>query len=120
MEFKLTINDGPKSYKKELTSEESTKFIGLRIGESINGELIGLTGYELIINGGSDKCGFPMTKGVKGGERARVLRKGKRKTYVGNTISEDTAQINLKVLKKGKKSLKEIFEAPKEEAPKEE
>ena len=109
MEFKLTINDGPISYKKVLSSDEAVKLVGSRIGESIKGDLIGLPGYELIINGGSDLCGFPMTKGVKGAERARIKRGGYRRTFVGDTISEDTSQVNLKVVKKGKKALSDLL-----------
>ena len=122
VEFKLTINDKAKSYKKVVQEPEANSFIGLKIGDTISGDIVGISGYEFIINGGSDKTGCPMHKGVGGSDRAkRIIRKkngcGVRKSVMGNTISEDISQINLMVSKKGKKALKEFFEAPKEEAP---
>ena len=53
------------------------------------------------------------------GPGVHIKRNGmkKRKAVRGNTVSSDIAQINLKVLAEGKKSLKEMF--GKEEAPKE-
>ncbi len=120
MEFKLTINDGPKSYKKVVKDPESSVFIGLRIGDTVKGDAFGFEGYEFTINGGSDKAGFPMHKGVAGADRAKILKKLKngssiRKTVMGNTISEGISQINLTIKKKGKKELKEYFETKEEE-----
>jgi len=119
MEFKLTINDGAKSYKKIVKEPETNVFVGLKVGAIISGDSFGFNGYEFMISGGSDKAGFPMHKGVNGAERAKILRRKKqgnalRKTVMGNTISEGTSQINLTVTKKGKKELKEIFEVTPE------
>ena len=137
VEFKLTIGD-PKTGKcvQKTVSENAAKaFIGLKIGDTVKGESIDLTGYEFLITGGSDFCGFPMRKGIIGA-RKRILAKGGvglrkyrgikiRKTVCGETINDKISQINLKVLKQGKAPLaaeaKEGEAAPeaKAEAPKE-
>jgi small subunit ribosomal protein S6e len=131
VEFKLTISDKGKSVQKEVKDTEAKSFLGKRIGETIKGEIFGLTGYEFQITGGSDNCGFPMRKDVQGAGRKKILavkgiglkmkRKGQkqRKTVCGNTIHEKISQINLKVTVEGKKPLiEEKPAAPKEEAKK--
>ena len=120
MEFKLTINDGPKSYKRVVKEPEANAFIGLKIGDSVSGKSIGFDGYEFVINGGSDKTGCPMHKGVAGAERSKMLKRqktgcAKRKSVMGNTISESISQINLRIVSKGKKKLEEYFGKKEEE-----
>ncbi|MDO8623429.1 MAG: S6e family ribosomal protein [archaeon] len=132
--FKLNIsNKKGKTYHLELESEE---LIGKQIGDKLEGKDINsdLEGYEMEIVGGSDKAGFPLIKSVEGFALKRLLlnygqamhkrskREGKkkrsnpkpkglrlRKTVRGKIISADVVQINLKVLKDGKKKLEEIF-----------
>ncbi len=138
MVLKLNISNKGKSWKLELETEIlSGKSIGDRFdGKEIRHEL---EGYELEITGGSDFAGFPMSKDVEGIGLKRVLLvkgwgmhkrpKGNkkripkskglrlRKTVRGKTIFEKTVQLNLNVLKEGKKSLAEIFseqDKPKE------
>ncbi|MBW2973600.1 30S ribosomal protein S6e [Candidatus Woesearchaeota archaeon] len=128
--FKVVIGtkDG-KCVQKEVSEEDSKNLMGKKIGEAIKGEILGLTGYEFEITGGTDYAGFPMRKDIAGMGRKRILAvsgiglkkkaKGirKRKTVCGNTIHAKISQINLKVLKEGKEKL---AAAPKEgEAPKE-
>lgn len=119
MEFKLTINDKEKAYKHVVKEPEAALFVGLKIWDKVKGDSIGLIGYEFIISGGSDNAGFPMRKGIEGAERGKMLltlKNGskKRKTVMGNTISETISQINLKVEKKGSKELSEYIK-PSEE-----
>jgi len=143
VEFKLTIGDPKtsKCFQKTVSENDAKAFIGLKIGDTVKGESINLTGYEFLITGGSDFCGFPMRKGIIGArkkilaEKGVGFRKGKkgvrqRKTVCGEVINEKISQINLKILKHGKAPL--AAEAPKEgeeekkeapapkEAPKEE
>ncbi|MBR9700148.1 30S ribosomal protein S6e [Candidatus Woesearchaeota archaeon] len=133
-DFKLCIADSKsgKTYQKEVKGDEAAEFMGKNIGHSFKGELIGATGTEFQITGGSDKCGFPMRSGIKG-RRKRLnllggvglrknLSKGvkKRKTVCGHKINETISQINIKVTKEGSKKLDDIFGAGKGEAPKEE
>ena len=123
--FKLVINNKEKAYSKELNENESSSFLGKKIGETILGNTFGFKNYEFQITGGSDKDGFPMRYDLGGAGKKRLLLakgpgvrlKGKglrtRKTLRGNLIAVDIKQINIKVLKEGEKKLEEMF--PKEE-----
>ena len=119
MEFKINIGD-PKTKKtvqKVVSGKEAEALLKKKIGEKISGDAIGFAGYEFEITGGSDYCGFPMRRDVRGNARKKVLIVGGvgirknvrgrkiRKTVAGNTIYSKTAQINLKVLKHGEKPL---------------
>jgi small subunit ribosomal protein S6e len=129
-EFKIVISDPKtgKSYQREVKEPDSRKLFGQKIGDHVKGEIFGLTGYEFEITGGSDYCGFPMRRDVIGTARKKILSiKGTgvqgldsgervRKTVAGNTVFENTSQVNLKVLKAGREPL----EPKKEEAAKEE
>lgn len=132
--FKLNIADPKtgKCFQKEVKDQQVAQFIGLNIGEQIKGDVFDMPGYEFLITGGSDYCGFPMRKGILGvrkkitllggvGFRARKTEKGikRRKTVCGHKIHEKIVQINLKVTKEGSKKLTEIF-GVKEEVPKKE
>lgn len=108
-----------KAYGKKV--EVTALLLNKKIGEDIKLDSIGLEGYEAKISGGSDKQGFPMRKDVPGMGRKKILtrdgtgfhekRKGERKRVGvrGNTISEETEQINLIITKQGTKKLEEIF-----------
>ncbi len=111
-----------KTYQKEIEEEKNSALIGLKIGESFDGSIIGLTGYTLEITGGSDKQGFPLRKNVIGSERRSLILKGgvglksikykglrKRKSVRGNTISEEVVQLNTKVVKEGKESVETLW-----------
>jgi len=132
-EIKLVIGqkDG-KCVQRVLESDQVKLFSGLKIGDTVKGETLNLTGWEFKITGGSDNCGFPMRFDVDGPGRKRILivpgsigvkkksksKKAKlRKTVRGNTFGANTAQINVKVITEGKKPLV-APEAPVEgEAP---
>ncbi len=130
-ELKCVINDGKagKSYQKVLTENP---FLGKKVGDKIGGSDLGLVGYELEITGGSDSAGFPMLKNVDGSGRkklllkagtgARKLKKGVkvRKTVRGNTIADVTAQVNMKVIKYGTKTVPELLGIQVKEEKKEE
>lgn len=133
MAFKINVARNGKTYKLESENEELTNF---SIGDSINGSLLSkdLEGYELKITGTSDKAGFCGLKNIEGPRLHRVLlsyetgmhkrpkKEGKkqrtnknpkglrlRKTVRGREISNDTIQINTKVLKEGKRKFEELF-----------
>ena len=126
MEFKFVISDPKtgKSYQKALNSE---LFLGKKIGDKVEGNLFGLKNFELTITGGSDKAGFPMRKGVDVAGRKKILSgKGTgvkvagrglriRKSVRGSIISDQIAQINLKVEKHGTEKIEDIFGVKKEE-----
>ncbi len=140
MNFKLVISDpkSKKAYQKEM-DQKQTGLIGKKIGDKVSGNLLGLTGYEVEIMGGSDRQGFPMRSDVEGIVRKKVLLslppgfhpklrgQRKRKSVRGNTISQEISQINVKVVTYGKENLDKVLgakpkpkEVKKEEAKEEE
>ena len=103
-----------------------------------------LSGYKLQITGGSDKTGTPLRRDLEGGSLQSILvtastgfkghslvfkNKGgekkrfrykpdglrKRRNFRGNTINQDTRQVNLKVIEAGKKALSDILGSESEE-----
>ena len=127
-EFKLTLNDSKtgKSYKREVKDQNAAIFLGKKIADAIKGESIDLQGYEFIITGGSDNCGFPMRAGITGsrkeiyaykGTGIKKKRKGcmQRKTVCGMIINDNITQINLKITKFGKEALEKPAEGKAEE-----
>jgi small subunit ribosomal protein S6e len=124
--FKIVISDKEKSVQMEVDPSESRGLVGLSIGDEFEGSIIGLEGYKLKITGGSDKNGFPMKRTIPGARRVRSLvsggvgykpaRKGerRRKTFRGNTVSDDIVQINTVVIEKGEKPLEELIGAQEE------
>ena len=131
--FKVVVSD-PESGKSkvvELEDARAVPLIGRKIGDVIDGAVIGLSGHKVLITGGTDSSGFPMRPDIHGGIKARVLLSGgvgfrsrekgkrKRRTVRGNTITEDTAQINMKIIgkpsRKGQKSKKKTASSNEEE-----
>jgi small subunit ribosomal protein S6e len=127
--YKLNISGGNKGPGKGLSKlieidEKKFRFEGMKIGDTINGGLIGFPNYEFEIMGGSDSSGFPMRKDVHGPVKKKILvskrgigykpkRNGekKRKMVRGNEVTFDMTLINLKVIKYGEA---ELFKKEKE------
>ncbi|MGQ9721398.1 MAG: 30S ribosomal protein S6e [Candidatus Jordarchaeum sp.] len=119
--IKLVISDPEKgrSIQIEVDETKARALFDARLGQKVDGGSLGFGGYEFLITGGSDRDGFPMRKGIHGPVRKRVFigsgpgfhppyrGQRKRKMVRGDTVSEDIAQLNLKILKKG---AKDIFE----------
>ena len=141
VDFKCVIGTkSGKTYQKEVKSPESDNLLKRRINETISGNLIGFDGYEFLITGGSDKCGFPMRKGIQEHRKKVMIGAGvgfsgkkrflnkkknprkqkgllKRRTVCGERITSIIRQVNLKVTKAGSSPLVEVAaEAPAEEA----
>lgn len=122
--FKIIVGNPEtgKSQSVEVEGARAVPLIGRKLGEVVDGSVVGMGGHKLKITGGSDKDGFPMRPNVHGGVRARVVlsegvgfhpsRKGerRRKTLRGNVITEEIVQINMKIVEKPKKA-----EKPKKE-----
>jgi small subunit ribosomal protein S6e len=118
-----------KAYKLKV-GEESALFVGKRIGDVIDGDVLGLRGYKLEIKGGSDKEGIPMRKDVEEAGRKRILiasgpcyrpkerGKRRRKSVRGREISAEIAQINVKIKEYGI-PINELLTSQKEEVKKE-
>ncbi|MBE5729515.1 30S ribosomal protein S6e [Candidatus Parvarchaeota archaeon] len=117
METKLVINDptSKKSYSKTVSTEEMSNIFGLKIGEDLDLSFIGLDGYKGKITGGSYMTGTPMDRSIDGTGLKKVLKVvnkhglRKRKSVAGNTISQFTSQINIKIIEYGSKKLDEVF-----------
>jgi small subunit ribosomal protein S6e len=107
--FKLVLSD-PKTGKSEVQEVKDASaqaLMGRRIGDVLDAATIGLSG-SIMITGGSDKAGFPMRSDTLGGGKNYVLmtrgvgykttEEGvkKRKLVRGNTITEETYQVNAK------------------------
>ena len=129
-----------RSYSMEISGANYNHFLGKKIGDSVDGMFVGegdsaLTGYKLEITGGSDITGRPMRPDLDGsGVKSVLITAGigyKGKKYVnknskeyrykydglrrrrnlrGNVISQETRQINLKVIESGKRSLAAIID----------
>ncbi len=131
-EFKAVIGAANgKSYQKELKGDEAEALLKKRIGQTVEGSTLGFPGYELLITGGSDKCGFPMRKGIQqprkkvligksvgfsGKNRNQKKQQGliERITVCGELITKIIHQVNLKVVKEGSEPLAPAPAAPAE------
>ncbi len=125
--MKVVINDSKSgnTFQRELDAGKKPQLMGKKIGDALEGALIGLPGYELKITGGSDSDGAPMRFDVSGPRRLNVviskgpgvrhLKRGTKlkKRVTGNTISERTAQLNTKIEKYGEKPLVDLGFTPK-------
>jgi small subunit ribosomal protein S6e len=114
--FKIIISDPETGTSKvvELEETRAVPLIGRRIGEVIDGSVVDLPGHKVQMIGGSDKDGFPMRRDVHGGVRRRVILSGgvgfnpqnegerRRKTVRGNVITDEIAQVNMKIVEKPK------------------
>jgi small subunit ribosomal protein S6e len=123
VEFKVVVNDtkGGKSYTIPVSGHHANSLIGKKINDEVDGIFVSLPGYKLQITGGTDKDGFPMHSQVQGQVRKKVLlsqppgfhptKKGERRRKIvrGDTLSADIMQINVKITKKGEKSIDQII-----------
>jgi small subunit ribosomal protein S6e len=112
-------NDGA-TYSFEIDGQDSNRFIGRSVGETVDGDAVGLPGYEVEITGGSDQSGRPMHSEVSGSETTKLLSTGgvgfkptvdgerKRITVRGAEVSDETRQINAKITSRGDQSIEEL------------
>ena len=111
-EFKVVVAD-PESgntYQTEVDGQDANRFIGRELGEEVDGAAVGLDGFTLELTGGSDVSGRPMRTDVSGSGLKELLLEGgvgykpnrdgerKRVTVRGREVSDETAQINVKVV----------------------
>ena len=117
-----------KGYKKE---GDAQIYMGKKIRDKVDGDVIGLKGYELEITGGSDAQGFPMRGDLEVSGRKRPLvisgvgakKKAsgvkQRKTIHGNVVDETINQLNVKIVKIGSEDLEKALGLVQEEATEE-
>ena len=127
-DFQVVVGDAEDgdSYSFEVDGQDANRFIGRSIGETVDGDAVGLPGYELEITGGSDNTGRPMREDVSGAGTRAILSTGgvgfkpdvkgerKRITVRGAEISEETRQINAKIVAEGDQSIDELLEGDDE------
>ncbi|OLS20332.1 MAG: 30S ribosomal protein S6e [Candidatus Heimdallarchaeota archaeon LC_2] len=121
---KTIVNIGQKdgsTVRMTIEGDDRTPLYGLSIGNEFSGELFNskYKDYTFKVTGGSDSDGVPMRGDIEGVMRKRPLlsggvgynpkRKGvrMRKLIRGSEIFDDIAQLNVMVLKAGKKPLSE-------------
>ncbi|MEZ0393936.1 MAG: 30S ribosomal protein S6e [Desulfurococcaceae archaeon] len=96
-----------RAWQRRLKGEAAPSIVGLKIGDVIGGELVGLKGVKLRITGGSDISGFPMLPSVAGMVKKAVILSGppgfwpkkggerRKKMVRGNVVPPDVAQVNV-------------------------
>jgi len=101
------------TYQREVDGQGANRFLGLSIGDEVDGNAVGLDGYRLELTGGSDDTGRPMRGDVDGPNLTEVLLEGgvgyepsrdgerKRVTVRGREVSEAVAQVNAKIVARG-------------------
>jgi SSU ribosomal protein S6E len=111
-EFQVVVADpdGGKTYQHEVDGQSANRFLGREIGEEIDAAAVDLDGYTLELTGGSDETGRPMRENVPGAEIKELLLEGgvgfnpsrdgerKRITVRGRQVSDETAQVNAKIV----------------------
>ena len=126
--FRIIISDPDSGTSKTLEVEENraVPLIGRKIGEVLDGTILGMTGHKVKITGGSDKDGFPMRPSVHGGVRRKVMLGGgvgfnpktqgerERKTVRGNVVTDEIVQLNMKIVEKPKHAKKETKDREEE------
>lgn len=98
-----------KAFQIVVEGASAAAFIGKKIGDYVDGSVIGIPGKRLLITGGSDSSGFPMVPTVPGSAKKALLLSSppgfhpknegerRRKIVRGNMISEEIVQINTKL-----------------------
>lgn len=119
------------SQRVEIEDAQLRNLVGTRIGQTIDGSVAGMQGYQLKFTGGTDKDGIPMRPDVHGSAKAHIVLSGgvgykprnkgekKRKVVRGNTISTETSFLNFSIAEAPKKKKKAKPAPEPEEAPEE-
>ncbi|PSP90994.1 MAG: 30S ribosomal protein S6e [Halobacteriales archaeon SW_8_66_22] len=122
-EFTVAVSD-PESgttHQIDVADQDANRFIGKDLGEEVDGGAVGLPGYTLELTGGSDNAGRPMREDVRGSALKELLLEGgtgynperdgerKRVTVRGREVSDDTRQINARIVGRGGDSVEELL-----------
>ncbi|MFB6297694.1 MAG: 30S ribosomal protein S6e [Salinirussus sp.] len=114
-EFTVAVADPADgtTYQVEVSDQDANRFVGRELGEEVDGSAVGLPGYTLELTGGSDDAGRPMRADISGPNLKSLLLEGgtgyepdregerKRVTVRGREVSDDTRQINAKIVARG-------------------
>ncbi|NIB98324.1 30S ribosomal protein S6e [Halobacterium sp. R2-5] len=127
--FQVVVSDpeSGRSYQHEVDGQDANRFLGLEIGDEVDGGAVGLDGYTVEITGGSDSAGRPLRSDVNGAELQDVLLTGgpgfnpendgerKRVTVRGKEVSEAVAQLNVSIAERGEESVEDLYGEGEEE-----
>ncbi|PSP75045.1 30S ribosomal protein S6e [Halobacteriales archaeon QS_1_68_20] len=127
--FQVTVADPETgaTYQREVSDQDANRFLGMEIGDEVDGGAVGLDGASLEITGGSDATGRPMRPDVAGPDLKEVLldggvgyqpsREGERKrvTVRGREVSEEIAQVNAEIVDRGGADPESVFGEDDEE-----
>lgn len=122
-EFQVVVADPDDgmTYQFDVDGQDANRFLGREIGEEVDGNAVGLDGYTIEVTGGSDNSGRPMRPDVAGSNLKALLLTGgvgyeptvegerKRVTVRGREISDETRQINAKIVDRGSQSVDELL-----------
>jgi small subunit ribosomal protein S6e len=122
VKLKIVIADSKSShaFTREVPKEKEAQFIGRKIGDKVEGGLVGLGGYTLKITGGCDAAGFPMRSDIPGIRRTTAVigygvgrrnsRKGslQKRTVSGNAVSQTTSLVNATITEYGAEPLEKL------------
>ncbi|AEN05934.1 30S ribosomal protein S6e [Halolamina sp.] len=111
-ELKLVVSDPDTgaTYQTEVDGQDANRFLGRSIGDEVDGSVVGLSESTLELTGGSDAAGRPMRGDVTGPNLKELLLEGgvgykpekdgerRRITVRGAEFSEESAQVNAKVI----------------------
>ncbi|WP_336345267.1 30S ribosomal protein S6e [Halalkalicoccus ordinarius] len=128
-DFQVVVSDPETgtTYQRDVDGQDANRFLGIDLGEEVDGDAVGLPGYTLELTGGSDDAGRPLRSDVSGPALKQILLTGgtgykpqrdgerKRVTVRGREISEEVAQINAKISAHGEESVEELFGGDEDE-----
>ncbi|MES3161910.1 MAG: 30S ribosomal protein S6e [Halorubrum sp.] len=111
-EFKIVVADPEtgETFQREVDGQDANRFLGRELGDEVDGDAVGLSGYTIELTGGSDETGRPMRADVSGTRLKELLLEGgvgfkpsrdgerKRVTVRGREVDDDIAQINASVV----------------------
>jgi small subunit ribosomal protein S6e len=110
-----------KTGQADVPKDREAQLVGKRMGDIIDGAIAGLDGFKLKLTGMSDSAGAPSRSEIEGTRKATPLLgygvgmryRGKgfrsRRSVRGNTVSNDTVQLNTVIEEYGSKPLEELF-----------
>ncbi len=110
-EFKVVVGDSAGDTQQfDVDGQDANRFLGLDIGDEVDAGVVDAEGMTLELTGGSDTAGRPMREDVPGANLKELLLEGgvgyepsrdgerKRVTVRGREVSEETVQINARLV----------------------
>ncbi|MFB6299689.1 MAG: 30S ribosomal protein S6e [Halobacteriales archaeon] len=117
------------THQFEVEDQAANRFAGKELGDTVDGNAVGLDGYTLELTGGSDSTGRPLRPAVAGRALRDVLleerttgfrpsREGERKrvSVRGREISDAVSQINAKIVERGDTPVDELLNPDADDA----